>query len=79
MIQRFSVRATTCGETMPSGNGPGGRVEEESANGASRHEEDEIEGQPADQQQPDGDAGDDQRTGRSVAEGSRRLARIDRS
>src|SRR5271166_802036 len=78
MSQCFSVRATTCAGTMPSGSGRSSGFDDGSANGASRHEQEEIESQPADEEQPDGDAGDDECADRPVAERLRRLIRSDR-
>jgi hypothetical protein len=48
-----------------------------SANGPSRQKEEEIERQPADEQQRHGDAGDDERANRSVLERLGRLVRSD--
>src|ERR1700756_3544305 len=73
--QRFSVRATSCSETIPSGSGRGGCFTC-SANGPSRHEKEEIEGEPTDEEQRHRDAGDDQRAACPVLECRRRRARI---
>jgi hypothetical protein len=78
MTQRFSVRVTTSSGTMPSGSGRCSGFASGSANGASRQKEEEIEGEPADEQQRHGDAGDDQRADRSIPKRLGRSVRSDR-
>jgi hypothetical protein len=75
MSQRFSALATTCAGTTPSGSGRSSGFDDGSANGASRHEQEEVEGQPADEEQPDSDTGDDKGADRPIAERLRRLIR----
>src|SRR5271167_708288 len=74
--QRFSVRATISAATMASASGSNG-VEGVSANGASRQEEEEIEGEPADEQQPDRDGGDGECAGRPIPQRSPRFVQCD--
>src|SRR5262249_59953283 len=52
MSQRFSVRSTSSCGTIPLGSGRCSGLEGSSANGTSRLEEEEIKGEPADEQQP---------------------------
>src|SRR4051794_24947433 len=75
MTQRLSVRTTTASGTTPSGSGRRNGFDG-SANGASRHEEEEVERHPADEEQPDRDGGDDERADRTVLE---RFCRVVRS
>ncbi len=49
-----------------------------SANGASRNEQEEIEGEPADEQQADSDAGDDERAASARSSALATLLRPDR-
>jgi len=51
--QRFSVRVIASSETMPSGSGCLSGLVKSSANASSRNEQDEIEKQPADEQEAD--------------------------
>src|SRR5271167_897484 len=74
--QRFSVRETISSGMMPSGSGSSG-VEGASANGASRQEEEEIEGEPAGEQQPDRDGGDGECAGRPIPQRLPRFVRCD--
>jgi len=78
MSQRFSVRATISSGTMPPVSCRRSGFDDGSSNGASRHEQEEIEGQPTDEEQPDGSAGDNKRADRPLAECLRRLIRSDR-
>src|SRR6516164_1490314 len=78
MAQWLSVRATTSSGTTPSGSGRCSGFSGGSANGSSRQKEEEIERHPADKEQRHGDAGDDERTDRSVLERLGRLVRPDR-
>src|ERR1700758_2743554 len=64
--QRFSVRATSCSGMIPSGSGLGGFVM--SANGSSRHEQEEIEREPPDEEQRHGNAGEVKRAVRAMLE-----------
>src|ERR1700719_1490322 len=59
MNQCRSVRATSCSGMTPSGSGRSSGFSI-SANGPSRHEQKEIEGEPADEEQRDRNAGDDE-------------------
>src|SRR6266478_5161923 len=79
MIQRFSVRATTSAGTMPSGSSRFNGFIEYSATGAPRYEQEEIKGEPADEQKPGSDARDGEGTDRPVAQGLRRRIRGSRS
>src|SRR5258708_26058101 len=79
MIQRFWVRATTSAGTMPSGSGRFNGFIEYSATGAPRYEQEEIKGEPADEQKPGSDARDGEGTDRPVAQGLRRRIRGSRS
>src|SRR5262245_61929683 len=78
LSQRRSVRATTSAGTMSSGNGPCRGSECVSANGTSRQEQEEIEGEPAEENDRHCDAGNKQRAARTVPECSRDSLRIDR-
>src|SRR5215471_8002529 len=60
----FSVRATALSGTIPSRSGGCGGLVRASANGPSRHEQEKIEGQPAEEEQANGNAGDDERAAR---------------
>src|SRR5215468_11774310 len=50
--QRFSVRSTSSCGTIPLGRGASSGLEDSSANRTSRHEEEEIKEEPADEHQP---------------------------
>src|SRR5215468_10196263 len=76
--QRFSVRATTSAGTMPSGKGRCGGSGCVSANGTSRQEQEEVEGEPDQENDRDCDAGNKQCAARAVPECSRGGVRIDR-
>src|SRR5215472_16309535 len=78
ITQRSSVRMTTGSGTMPSGSGRCSGSDGSSANGTSRHEEEEIECHPANEEQRHGDAGDDERADRPVPERVGRFVRSDR-
>jgi hypothetical protein len=60
MTQRFSVCATISSSTIPSCNGRRRGFEFASANGASRKEQQEVKSKPANKEQCNSDAGDDQ-------------------
>src|SRR4029077_5824118 len=77
--QRLSVRTTTSSGTTPSGSGFAIGFDEDSANGASRDEEEEIESHPADEEEADSDCGEDKRAHRPVLERFGGLARCYRS
>src|SRR5271168_3217617 len=68
MTQRFSLRATIDSGIKPSASGRCCGVSVRSANGTSRHEEEEIERHPTDEQQTDRDRRDDERADRAVLE-----------
>src|SRR5260370_27310674 len=76
--QRSSVRTTTGSGTMPSGSGHSSGLERRSTNRTSRHEKEQIECHPTDPEQPDGNAGDDQRAAPSVPPRLGGLVRSDR-
>src|SRR5258708_31703552 len=78
LIHRFSVRATTSAGTIPSGSGAANGFVGDSATRASRHEQEEIKGEPTDQQKPDRDAGDHQRAQRALPERLYLLGSLDR-
>jgi hypothetical protein len=71
------VRATTCAGTMPSGNGRASGCDADSANGTSRDEQKKIEGNPAEEEQSYGNAGDDECADRPAAKRLRRFLRSD--
>src|SRR5215831_9512550 len=66
--QRFSVRSTSSSGTIPLGRGRSSGLEDSSANGTSRHEEEEIKEEPADEQQPHRDGSEQQRAAWAVLE-----------
>src|SRR5262245_9959161 len=66
--QRFSVRATISGGTMPSGSGRSRKSGCVLANGASREEQEEIEGKPPQEQERYRDRRDEKRATRAVPE-----------
>src|SRR5262249_25557641 len=76
--QRFSVRATTSAGTMSSGNRRSRGSGCASANGPSRQEQEEIEGEPDQENDRHCDGGNKQCAARTVPECSRRSVRIDR-
>src|SRR5262245_10010398 len=76
--QRFSVRATTSAGTMPSGNGRCRGSVCVSANGTSRQEQEEVEGEPDEENDRYCDARNEQRPARAVPERLRGGFRIDR-
>src|SRR6266436_1553211 len=77
-IQCSSVRTTTGSGTTPSGSGRCSGFVGCSANGTSRHKEEEIEKHPANEEQPDGNAGDDEGADRSLPERLSGFVRADR-
>jgi hypothetical protein len=68
VTQCSSVRMTTGSGTVPSRRGRCSGSVGSSANGTSRHEEEEIECKPADKEYSYGDAGDHQRAHRPILE-----------
>src|SRR5215510_1291879 len=76
--QRFSVRATTSAGTIASGNGRCRGSGCVSANGTSRQEQEEIEGEPDEENDRHCDGGNKQRAARTVPECSRCSVRINR-
>src|SRR6266404_8122768 len=75
---RFSVRVTSSSGTIPSGTDCQSGLVILSANRASRQKEEEIKGDPADEEQRHCDGGDDERAYRSVPERLCRCIRPDR-
>src|SRR5258707_5384740 len=75
---RFSVRVTSSSGTIPSGTDCQSGLVILSANRASRQKEEEIKGDPADEEQCHCDGGDDERAYRSVPERLCRCIRPDR-
>src|SRR5262249_29977790 len=75
--QRFSVRATISAGTMPSGNGrrKSGCV---SANGASRQEQEEVEGEPPQEKERHRNGREEERPTRTVLQCLQCGVRIDR-
>src|SRR4051794_37650530 len=76
--QRLSVRATTSAGTMPSGNERWRGSGCVSANGTSRQEQEEIEGEPDKENDRHCDSRNKQRAARTVLERLLRCVRIDR-
>ena len=68
MSQRFSVRATSSSGTIPSGSGRGIELDRLSANGAPRHEQEEIEREPTHEEQRRRNAGNEECAARPVPE-----------
>src|SRR5882724_4078152 len=64
--QRFSVREISISGTIPSGSGRLSGLVILLANAASRNEQDEIEQQPADEEQAHRDAGEQERAARPI-------------
>src|SRR5262245_31611978 len=76
--QRLSVRAICSSEISPSGSGRVSGLSMVSANGASRHEQEEVEEQPADKEQAHRDAGEEERAARALFQRGRNSVRVDR-
>src|SRR5208337_2717668 len=68
MSQRFSVRTTSSSGTIPPGRACCSGLGGSSANGTSWHEEEEIKGEPAEEQQPHRHGSDQQRPAWTVLE-----------
>src|SRR5499433_3033023 len=66
--QRFSVRSTSSCGTIPLGRGASSGLEDSSANRTSRHEEEEIKEEPADEHQPHRHGSEQQRAACTVLE-----------
>jgi hypothetical protein len=79
ITQYFSVRMTTGSGTTPSGSGWRSGFDVSSANGTSRQEQQEVEGQPSDEEQPNRDGGDKKRADRPVPQRLGRFPCSDRS
>src|SRR5258706_4881420 len=78
VTQRFSVRAISSSGMIPSSHGGRSGWVRSSANRASRHEKEEVEEQPADEQQPHRYAGQQKRPARTVFQRCGGRFRIDR-
>src|SRR5277367_6145085 len=77
MNQRLSLRTTIDSGIKPSSSGRCCGCFGDSANGPSRHEEEEIECHPANEEQPDCDSRDDERANRAVLKRLGGIARTD--
>src|SRR5215469_8396341 len=66
--QRFSVRSTNSSGTIPLGRRRCSGLEDSSANGTSRQEQEVIKEEPADEQQPHRDGSEQQRAACTVLE-----------
>src|SRR5260370_19649785 len=66
--QRFSTRVISSSGTAPSGSRCLNGFEMLLANASSRHEQNEIEEHPTDEEQPDGNAGQEKRAAPPVSQ-----------
>src|SRR5258708_717381 len=76
--QRFSTRVISSSGTTPSGSRCLNGFEMLLANASSRHEQNEIEEHPTDEEQPDGNAGQEERAARPVSQQCGGALSIDR-